>query len=172
MWLERKEKIQRHKQYIKWNISGKNLSIQNRRNHDWTPPGLDIRLMMSLSKRAAYNTVPLNRIMKKWHAPLFKTALRRYISLLNDPGLNAKQLERSLWDIHLPFRGLPIWNVVKYLTVDPVTSIRSTADSIHAKPARTSSKQQHISGRFDTALVNEGGRTDDGIEGTVYLFSV
>ena len=147
-----------HEQYTKWSISSRNLSIQNRRDGDWTPPGLDIGLTMSLFKRAAHNMVPLNRIMKKWHAPLFKTALRRYVSLLNDPGLNAKQLERSLWDIHLSFRGLPIWNVVKYLTTDPVTSITSTTDSVHAKPARTSSKQQHISGRFDTALVNEGIR--------------
>jgi hypothetical protein len=160
-WLERKEKIQRHEQYIKWSLSGENTSSQS---HDWIPPGLDIRRTMSLSKRAAY-LAPLNRIAKKWHAPLFKTALRRYISLLNDPKLNAAQLERSLWDIHLPFRSLPVWNVVKYLKIDPVTGMKSTADSVHAKPAHTHKHKHHISGRFDTALVNEGGVGDDGTKG-------
>jgi hypothetical protein len=161
-WLERKEKIQRHEQYIKWSTSSGNSSARNQR--EWTPPGLDIRRTMSLSKRAAH-LVPLDRITKKWHAPLFMTALRRYISLLNNPELNAAQLERSLWDIHFPFRGLPVWNVVKYLKIDPVTGMKSTADSVHAKPARTSKQNYHVSGRFDTALVNEGGVRDDGTEG-------
>ena len=161
-WLERKEKIQRHEQYINWSTSSGNSSAQNQ--HEWTPPGLDISRTMSLSKRAAH-LVPLNRIMEKWHAPLFMTALRRYISLLNNPKLNAAQLERSLWDVHFPFRVLPVWNVVKYLKIDPVTGMKSTADSIHAKPGRTSKQNHHISGRFDTALVNEGGARDDGTEG-------
>ena len=65
--------------------------------------------------------VPLDRITEKWHAPLFRTALRRYISLQNDPDLNAVQLEHSLWDVHFPFRILPVWKVVKYLNIDPVT---------------------------------------------------
>jgi hypothetical protein len=166
MWLERKEKIRRHEQYIKWRTSGAGSSSAQTQ-HDWTPPGLDIRRTMSLSKRPA-ELVALNRIMEKWHAPLFRTALRRYISLLNDPGLNAAQLERSLWDIHLPFRSLPVWKVVKYLKTDPVTGMKSTADSIHAKPARTSRRKHHIDGRFDTALVNEGGGSDHGIKGTVF----
>jgi hypothetical protein len=170
MWLERKEKIQRHEKYIKWSLSGAaNSSAQIQR--DWCPPGLNIRHTMSLSKRAAH-LVPLNRITKKWHAPLFKTALRRYISLLNNPNLNAQQLERSLWDIHFPFRVLPVWNVVKYLNVDPVTGLKSTADAVHAKPAYTSRQKRHIDGRFDTALVNEGGTRDGGIEGTICLLSV
>ena len=161
-WLERKEKIQRHEQYINWSTSSGNSSAQNQ--HEWTPPGLDISHTMSLSKRAAH-LVPLNRIMEKWHAPLFMTALRRYISLLNNPKLNAAQLERSLWDVHFPFRVLPVWNVVKYLKIDPVTGMKSTADSIHAKPGRTSKQNHHISGRFDMALVNKGGARDDGTEG-------
>ena len=158
-WLERKEKIQRHEQYIKWSTS----SAGNSSACDWTPPGLDIRRTMSVSKQAA-QTVPLGRITEKWHAPLFTTALRRYISLLNNPDLNAAQLERSLWDVHLPFRALPVWNVVKYLSVDPVTGLKSTADSVHAKPARKNRKKHHIEGRFDTALVNEGVE-DSGTEG-------
>ena len=159
VWLERKEKIQRHEQYIKWSMSGGNPASQNQRN--WTPPGLDNRRTMSLSKRAPH-LVPLNRITEKWHAPLFSTALRRYISLLRNPELNARQLEHSLWDVHFPFRTLPVWNVVKYLKIDPVTGSKSTADSIHAKPARIRKKHHHIKGRFDTALVNEGGVRDGG----------
>src|SRR6266566_5406163 len=96
--------------------------------------------------------VPLNRITEKWHAPLFRTALRRYISLLNDPELNAAQLERSLWDIHFPFHSLPVWKVVKYLNIDPVTGMKSTANSVHAKPACMSTQKHHIDGRFDTAM--------------------
>ena len=163
MWLERKEKIQRHEQYIKWSTSGAgNSSAQIQ--HDWTPPGLDTGRTMSLSKRAPH-MVPLDRITEKWHAPLFRTALRRYISLQNDPDVNAAQLERSLWDVHFPFRILPVWKVVKYLNIDPVTGRKSTADAIHAKAGRTNNQRNYVDGRFDTALVNEGGRSDDGIKG-------
>ncbi len=168
-WLERKEKIQRHEQYIKWSASTSgDPSAQNQR--DWALPGLDIRRTMSLSKRAAY-VVHLNQITEKWHAPLFRIALRRYISLRNNPELNAAQLERSLWDIHFPFRSLPVWKAIKYLKVDPVTGVKSTADSIHAKPAHTNKKSHHIAGRFDTALVNEGGGSDGGTNSKSIVYS-
>ena len=162
-WLKRKEKIQRHNQYIKWSLSNAaNPSAQIR--HDWTPLSLNIMHTMSLSKQALY-MVPLNRITEKWHALLFRTVLHRYISLLNDPELNAAQLERSLWDIHFPFRSLSVWKVVKYLNINPVMGMKSTADSVHAKPARMSMQKHHIDGRFNTALINEGGIRDDGSEG-------
>jgi len=110
--------------------------------------------------------------MKKWHASLFKTALCQYISLLNNPDLNAQQLKRSLWDIHFPFRNLPVWNVVKYLNVNPVTGLKSTADTVHTKPAYTSKQKCLMDGRFDTALVNEEEIREGGIKGTVSLLSV
>ena len=165
-WLERKEKIQRHEQYIKWSTSGAQAESPSASiRHDWAPPGLDIRRTMSLSKRPAL-MVDMDRIEIKWHAPNFKTALKRYISLLNNPDFNAAQLERSLWDVHIPFRNLPVWKVVKYLKIDPVTGLKSTADSVHAKPAGTSRQKRRVDGRFDTALVNDGDNgDDDGIKG-------
>jgi hypothetical protein len=172
-WLERKEKIQRHEQYIKWSMSGAPGNSSAQMQRDWSPPGLNIRRTMSLSKRAAY-VVPLNRITKKWHAPLFNTALRRFISLLNDPELNAAQLELSLWDIHFPFRALPVWKVVKYLITNPITGTKATADTVHAKPAHTSKQKHHIDGRFDTALVSEGDIRDhdSGTEGDASSYGI
>ena len=167
-WLERREKVQRHEQYLNWCQSG-NSTLVSEHMRRWIPPGLDISRQMTLSNRPAFRSVPLDEIENKWCAPLFKTALRRYISLRNNPHLTLAQLEESLWDIPLPFRTLPIWNSIKFMHFDPVTGKKSTADAIHANPERKGrdhdKQTRRVCGRFDTALINEGHGQEHGIDG-------
>ena len=75
------------------------------------------------------------------------------------------QLERALWDICLPFQRLPVWHQLKFLCLDPATSVEQTADSIHAHPARKDLCGRTIPGRFDTALINDGTGRDTGLHG-------
>ena len=98
-------------------------------------------------------------------AQYFKTALRRYIVIANRGRMAPAQLECALWDIRLPFRHLPVWHQLKFLRLDPVTSIEQTADSTHAHPARKDLHGQTIPSCFDTALINDGTGEDTGLQG-------
>jgi hypothetical protein len=53
--------------------------------------------------------------------------------------------------------------------MDPSTMKVSTADSIHCYPGRSDSHGNPISGRFDTALINDGTGEETGLEGVSKL---
>ena len=110
-------------------------------------------------------TVQLDRLQESYGAPLFKVALRRFISTTNDRNQSRQQLEESLWRIHLPFTRLPVWHVIKFTRYEPISGTRPTADMIHVKPASYDKRQRPIPGRFDTALINDGTGTGLGIKG-------
>ncbi|KAH9000965.1 hypothetical protein EDB86DRAFT_2801599, partial [Lactarius hatsudake] len=101
----------------------------------------------------------------EYGAEHFRTALRRYVVISNSPHLTTAQVERSLWDIHFPFRHLPVWHRIKYLRTEPYTGLTQTVDSIHAYPHRFDVRGRHIPCRFDTALINEGHGGDTGVIG-------
>ena len=132
---------------------------------DREPPSLDMRWELSMTKHPSLAAVPLSMLQDSYGAPLFKVALRCFISTTNDPNQSRQQLEHSLWRTRLPFTQLPIWHIIKFTRFDPLTGTRSTADSIHVQPARLDRRQRPIPGRFDTALINDGTGTEYGIKG-------
>ena len=160
-WLDRKEHVLRHEQYIQWRQAGTCAPTCV----DREPPSLDTCWELSMTKHPSMTAVPLNRLQDAYGAPLFKVALRRFISTTNDGNQTRQQLERSLWRIRLPFNRLPVWHVIKFMRSDPLTGTRSTADSIHVKPAYHDKRQRPIPGHFDTALINDGTGIGHGIKG-------
>jgi hypothetical protein len=166
LWLERKEKILRHEQYIKWRLKGHLPPVQR----DWSPPGLELNRTLSMAKHPTCAAVPLDRLETDYGAAFFSTALRRFVAASNNPTLSLAQLERSLDDVRLPFRRDPVWHKIKYLRQDPFTAAFSTADSIHARPATRDNHNRPVPGRFDTALINDGHGEETGIEGNSLLF--
>ncbi|KAF8056055.1 hypothetical protein FPV67DRAFT_1566591 [Lyophyllum atratum] len=162
MWLERKEKILRHAQYVKWRCDG-SPAVEEKA---WTPPGLELDRTLGMAKHPSLRAVPFEDISEKYGASFFLTALRRYVVLTNEPNLTPHQLERRLWSVRIPFRKVPVWHRIKFLRSDPAsTHLTSTADSIHVRPARKDGRNRVIPGRFDTALVNDGTGDTTGIEG-------
>ena len=160
-WLDRNERVLRHEQYIQWRRGGTGAPTRV----DRELPSVDTRWELSMTKHPSLTAVPLNRLQDSYGAPLFKVALRRFISTINNGNQTRQQLEESLWRICLPFNRLPVWHIIKFTHSDPFTGTRSTADSIHVKPARHDKHQRPIPGRFDTALINDGTGTGHGIQG-------
>jgi Plavaka transposase len=165
IWLERKEKVHRHEQYIRWRQDGSPLIVQKQ----WTAPGLELDRALSIAKLPMARST-LDSIELDYGAQYFKTALRRYIVIANHGRMAPAQLERALWDVRLPFRRLPVWHRLKFLRHDPATDVEQTADSIHAHPARKDLRGRTIPGRFDTALINDGTGRDTGLQGK-FLYS-
>ena len=160
-WLERKEKMFRHEQYIKWREDGSPISVQA----EWQPPGLELDRRLHMTKFPTVRAVPVDQLVEIYGATYFRPALARFIALANDPSLSRAQLEAKLQSIRIPFRSVPVWHRIKYLREDPVSSATTTADSIHVRPSTTDSHGRRVPGRFDTALVNEGTGEATGIEG-------
>jgi hypothetical protein len=161
IWLERKEKIHRHHQYVDWRLKGSPPPPQV----EWAPPGLEINRTLKLTKHPTARMVPLDTLVTKYGATHFDTALARFVALTNDPNLTRAQLERKVWGIHFPFTKLPVWHRIKFLRIDPSTLKVSTADSVHCRPGRSDSHGNPIPGRFDTALINDGTGEETGLDG-------
>ncbi|KAH9021552.1 hypothetical protein EDB85DRAFT_2075544 [Lactarius pseudohatsudake] len=161
LWLDRKERIHRHDQYIKWHLAGSHIP----KCVDWVPPDLNPRQELTMAKRPAQHGVPLDRLQDLYGAPLFKVALRRFISVTNNPGQTRQQLESSLWGLRLPFNRLPVWHVIKFTQSNPITGNCSTSDAIHAQPTRKGKYNRTIAGRFDTALINNRTGKEHGVKG-------
>ncbi|KAF8810733.1 hypothetical protein BYT27DRAFT_7253430 [Phlegmacium glaucopus] len=142
IWLERKEKILRHHQYVEWQLEG-----------------------CPLTKHPSLWAVPLNVLVTKYGATHFRTALARFIALSNDPDLTRAQLERKLWGIRMPFTKVAVWHRIKFMRTDPSTLTVSTSDSIHCRPEREDSHGKLIPSRFDTGLINDGTGEDIGLDG-------
>ena len=152
MWLEWKEKVLRHAQYVDWHLSGSFIPEQV----CWIPLGLDMQQKLSIAMHSSTHAVSHEWLRTDYGARFFLPALCRFISLSNKPQQTRPELEESLWNVMIPFTTLPIWHVIKFLCINPITRITSTADSVHSQPARHDKHRHVISGRFDMALLNDG----------------
>lgn len=166
VWVERKEKILRHVQYIAWRCSG-SPSIPR---PSWSPPGLELDRTLHLTKHPSVRNVPFSQLAEKYGASFFRTALARYMITQNNPQLSTAQVERQLWTVHIPFQCVPVWHRMKFLRQDPVTQQISTADSIHVRPPKKDLKGCEVPGRFDTAYINNGTGQTTGIHGELYFY--
>ena len=162
-WQERKEKIHRHSYIIRWRLEGSPAIVAGPK--EWLPPGLELDRKLHVARTPSVSKVSLEALETNYGAQHFRTALRRYVLLSNSPDLTAAQLERGLWDIHFPFRHLPVWHRIKYLRMELYTGRTQTVDSVHAYPQRVDVRGRPVPSRFDTALINEGYGGETGVAG-------
>jgi hypothetical protein len=162
-WMERKEKIFLHDYLVRWHLEGSPVIVAM--PHKWLPPGLELDRKLHMAAAPSVPKVSLDALETEYGAQHFHTALRRYVLLANSPHLTTAQVECGLWDIHLPFRTLPVWHRIKYLRTDIFTGLTQTVDSIHAYPQRFDVRGRPVPSRFDTALINDGNGGDTGVVG-------
>ena len=110
LWLERKEKILRHHQYVQWRLNGSSKPLKLK----WTPPGLALDHKLHMAKHPTVRSVHLTTLVEKYGATHFREALARFVILLNNPDVTRGQLERQLWGVRIPFNKVPIWHRIKY----------------------------------------------------------
>ncbi|KAG5646261.1 hypothetical protein H0H81_008555 [Sphagnurus paluster] len=168
LWVERKEKILRHSQYIGWRQCGSPAAQQ----HEWSPPGLELDRKLHVAKRPSARNVTFEQISANYGAPFFRTAVARYVILTNEPNLRSNQVERRLWTTRIPFTKVSVWHRIKFLRTSISStgaSCTTTSDSIHVRPATKDKRGRLVPGRFDTALVNDGTGDTTGIDGMALL---
>ena len=154
LWLERKEKIQRHNKFINWRISGeKEILVQ--RVHPNPRPNWKLKM----TRHPSVKSVPIETLINEYGATHFQEAFARYIVTILSPNITPAELERQADNIFLPTRNLPIYHRIKFVNNSEVV------DSIHAQPKRKISHNREMQGRFDTVLINDGSGKTTGIKG-------
>ena len=158
-WLEWKEKILRHANYISWR-----LSDDPKGHNTHQPLTLELGRYLKLSKHPTVNSVPLDTLVTDYGATYIRDALARFIVTTNHPDWTVRQVEEAALDTFLPFRTLPVYHKVKFigkLEGNPVV-----VDSIHAQPARRSKQRnRRVAHHFDTSIANVGGGQKVGVQG-------
>ncbi|KAK7036999.1 hypothetical protein R3P38DRAFT_3311637 [Favolaschia claudopus] len=143
LWLERKEKIFRHEKYIQWRLDG-------------CPPPATLKPLPP--------SIVYERRLKMTKHPTLKAALSRFVVQFKNPTFTRAQIEAQSHSIPLQFNRVPVYHRLKFVAEDPYTVGRpedSVIDSIHVQPR----SGKELSGRFDTAIINDGSGGLTGVDG-------
>jgi len=79
----------------------------------------------------------------------FQDVLAEFITQVNNPGASRSILSLHAEDALIPFRGVPVFHVIKFTGTDG----SQTIDSVHARPEQRDKCRQIIPSCFDTVLV-------------------
>ncbi|KAF7337296.1 hypothetical protein MSAN_02282200 [Mycena sanguinolenta] len=164
LWLERKEKILRHTQFIDWKSRG-SLGPPIIENLN---PGIIYECKLSMSKHPTHKSIKFSLLETNYGASFFRDALSRYIVGLINPNLTPAQIECEANGFDVPFNAVPVFHRIKFSTSDPYANTKpvdSIVDSIHAQPERLLRNGDKALSRFDTALINTGHGGKMGVDG-------
>ncbi|KAF7303411.1 hypothetical protein MIND_00569600 [Mycena indigotica] len=155
LWLERREKVVRHLQYIQWRLDGFPAPIIIQNLH----PGIVYEHKLVMAKNPTKKSVRFSILQTEYGAADFTNALKQYIAFVNEPGLNRQQLARAAENIHLFFNSVPVFQRIKFTALDPYVLKGPEdviVDSIHVQPENSFPNGDEIPARFDTALIQVG----------------
>ncbi|THU75625.1 hypothetical protein K435DRAFT_706780, partial [Dendrothele bispora CBS 962.96] len=176
-WLERREKVMHHSNYVAWRCTQFTSSQQQVDNMVNTSsqtaqlgqrfdfPGAlrtltDLRCpyQQKITKFPTVKTVTISKLEdpgpKGYGATKFYFSLRRFIAQWSHPNLSIREQEEMTEFIALPFRSVPVWHQVKF--VNPDLYGDATLDVLKAHPRKTNSHDKVIQSRqFDTALIQK-----------------
>lgn len=156
VWLERREKIHRHINYIAWRLDDSHIESA------CPSPTLDLDRHPRLPKHPSVSSVSLESLIADYGATYIRDALARFVVATNHPEWNARRVEEVALDTFLPFRALPVYHKLKFYSQSVIV------DAIHAQPKRQNKRRNRVvPGRFDTGMVNIGGGGKVGVTGNV-----
>ncbi|KAJ6622168.1 hypothetical protein B0H10DRAFT_2342958 [Mycena sp. CBHHK59/15] len=154
-WLERKEKILLHAKFIHWRQLGQPSTPT-------VPPGIEYSRCLKMTKHPSQKSVSFNTLVQDYGATYFRDVIARYVVATNNPGFSAREVETYSSNLSMPFRAVPVYHKIKYVTESLPDVI---VDSVHVKPAGKNSRGAHVPARFDTVLVNDGDGKDTSVDG-------
>ncbi|KAI0683028.1 hypothetical protein C8Q76DRAFT_772508 [Earliella scabrosa] len=145
LWLERREKIQRHALYIAWRLER----------------------LARITKWPSVKALRFGAAAARYGATYLRDALLRFVIAYRDSTLSEAEVEQECSGLFFQFRAFPVFHKIK-ITLDDVQGfgvMDDPADVIHARPDRVDKHGRTVPGRFDTVLVNNGTGGLVGVEG-------
>ncbi|KAF5388369.1 hypothetical protein D9615_000743 [Tricholomella constricta] len=154
-WLERREKILHHTNYVIWRTQRRGdgpVPISAHCETRWRPSDLSCALHHKMTRHPTRKSVSLSEIMYMYGATFFPAALARFVVQFNHPTRTRRQIEEDAADIHIPFSTLPVFHRIKFWNEE--FHGNTTLDSLHVYPQKVDEHGNVIApARFDTALV-------------------
>jgi hypothetical protein len=160
LWLERRERIQRHAAHItRQQLGGQSEA------HTVTPslgPPHIHHGYLKMPRNPTLKSVSFQMIVCDYGASSFQDALADFIARVNHPGVSAATLRNRAHNTLIPFYSVRIYHKFKYTASDSLEP-SEVVDSVHVHPAQPGLRgNRHgriIPARFDTVLVSEGQYT-------------
>ncbi|KAH9830938.1 uncharacterized protein C8Q71DRAFT_883208 [Rhodofomes roseus] len=157
-WLERREKVLQHADYVQWHLlcadGSRDTVIASRQGVRWRPPDMACTLYHLMTKYPSRKAVPVAQLVSPdgYGATHLMPALTRFLVEHNNPGLSRNAVEPQSSFVRFPFTLLPVFHKIKFRNVE--YHGKETLDAIHARPRKLSANSDIlIPSRFDTALV-------------------
>jgi hypothetical protein len=144
-WLERREKLLQHEEYILWRCRKPMLPTP-------CPPSLIPDRRIKMTRHPTKLGVSIETLTSDYGATFFRDALARYAVGWRSPHLNRLQIERESLNINIPFVNVSVYHRIKFINAGEDEIL----DSLHVQPRRKAASQQEIPGRFDVALIRVG----------------
>lgn len=157
LWLEWKEKVQRHEAYITWVLAGhpspKSVTFANAVPRQPVSTGAP-ESHFHIFKTPSVKAVLFSLLVTDYGATYFRDVLARYIVTCRNPALSGSEVERQSAKIYFRFSSVQVFHKIRFTVKDLSSSVGSSSmDVAHVKPASKDKWSKTVPGRFDTVLV-------------------
>ncbi|KAH9040246.1 hypothetical protein EDB84DRAFT_1647334 [Lactarius hengduanensis] len=154
-WLERREKIQQHMMFIAWR---QRAQYNDTQYSEPTGPSKPVPRTVQMAQNLSLKAVSFNDLADKYGAFDFQDALADFIARLNlnHPQASATALRGLAEDTLLPFRHVPVFHKIKFVSTPDLDII----DVVHIQPDQKDARRRTIPSCFDTVIVR--GKPQDG----------
>ncbi|KAH9910875.1 uncharacterized protein BXZ73DRAFT_93522 [Epithele typhae] len=177
LWLERREKMQRHAAFVAWR-----LNVEDTVPHDLRSPSpssdppsspgprvgrqgpqpsgrsVSTSSKIFLTKWPSVRRVPISSCAQLYQAEFLPDALARFVVSFRYPDLTNAEVESQSSAVHLPFNAVPVYHKIKFILPSPQKMgipEGDVHDTVHARPERKDARGRLVPARFDTVLVKE-----------------
>lgn len=161
IWLERREKIERHCEFVNWRQQGPEHDLASR-SPIGPPRAPAQRLQMSQNPSVKAETI--RDIIRLYGAVDFADALGDFIAGVRNDLLPGRATRYRGEDMYLPFSRVPVFHTMKFTKYCSLGK-SEIVDAVHARPERRDSRGRTIPSRFDTVLVKGRDQSGQGNKG-------
>ncbi|KAI0058284.1 hypothetical protein BV25DRAFT_1919484 [Artomyces pyxidatus] len=113
LWLQRKEQIMRHEWFIAWRLEN-NIAL-----HAAPQAEVDKNAHFHIARFPSDKSANLHKLKVEYGTKDFQVALARYVLQTRNPGLSSRQVEQQARGVHLVFRSVAAFHVLKFWLKDP-----------------------------------------------------
>ena len=159
LWLERKEKVLRHQDFVKWRL---------RVNFDHESPAIERHSILQhphivMTKFPTVYSVDFDTLANNYGAYDIHNALALYVAREKDPSISGARLARAAANIILPFYHLRLFHKIRFYNrpLERWLDSEDFMDVAHARPQYKDKQGRVVAGRFDTVLVQTDPRDQD-----------
>ncbi|VDB94448.1 unnamed protein product [Peniophora sp. CBMAI 1063] len=157
LWLQRREQMRAHQAYIDWRSQGR-PSIQNMAR---APLPRAPKLKRTIARYPNVPSLSFAKAELLYGAEDFEAVLKEWIIKALNPTASDQHVAQIARNWIPPFRSVSAYHRMKFWHGDAQERegemVQEIPDSISARPAYHDTQRRKVTGRFNTALINEYG---------------